>query len=300
VRAGALTLGDLLLVVGYLGQLLGPLREVGTKVADLQRAMAGAERTFALLDEKPEAEDRPGAKPLARARGEIDFRSVSFGFAPGTPLLEEVTFHVPAGSRVGIAGRTGSGKTTLLSLLFRFNDPTAGEILLDGTDLRDIRLKDLRAQFALVLQDSVLFSTTIAENIAYARPEATPDEIVAAARAANAHDFVTALPSGYDTEVGERGMRLSGGERQRIALARAFLKDAPILILDEPTSALDVATERAVVEALDRLAEGRATFTIAHRPGTLASCDVRLEVRDGRVHVLGDRLPTAGLDPTTE
>jgi len=299
VLAGKLTLGQLLLVVGYLSQLFGPLREVGTKMADLQRALAGAERTFTLIDEKSEAEERPGAKPLDRAVGTVEFRGVAFAYGTNPPLFRDVSFSVAAGSRVGIAGRTGSGKTTLLSLLFRFYDPTAGSILLDGTDLRDWKLRDLRNQFSFVLQDAVLFSTTVAENIAYGRPSATPEEIVAAARAANAHDFIVAMPKGYDTEVGERGMRLSGGERQRIALARAFLKDAPLLILDEPTSALDVKTEAAIVDALDRLMKGRTTFMIAHRLGTLASCDVRLEVRDGQVLRREHDLHEVDLGPAT-
>jgi ATP-binding cassette, subfamily B, bacterial len=283
VLAGALTLGDLLLVVGYLAQLYGPLREVGTKLADLQRALAGAERCFAALDRAPEAPDRPDARPLARARGEVAFEGVTFGYEPGRPVLTDVTLHVPAGSRVGVEGRTGSGKSTLLGLLFRFHDPDEGRVLLDGVDVREVRLADLREQFALVLQEPVLFSTTIAENIAYGRPDATPAEIERAARDAGAHEFVAQAPQGYDTPVGERGVLLSGGERQRIALARAFLKDAPILILDEPTSAVDVATERSIMEALDRLMRGRTTFMIAHRLSTLERCDLRLTVADGRV-----------------
>jgi len=283
VEANAITMGQLILVLGYLALLFGPLREIGTKAADLQRAFASADRCFELLDRTPEAPDRPDALPLVRARGEIAFEGVSFGYDPLRPILRDVTLALPAGSRVGIAGPTGSGKSTLLGLLFRFHEPTAGRVLLDGRPLPDYRLQDLRAQFAFVLQDSVLFSTTIAENIAYGRPEATSAEIEAAARAANAHDFIVRQPRGYDSEVGERGVKLSGGERQRIALARAFLKDAPILILDEPTSAIDTATEAGVLEALERLMRGRTTFMIAHRLGTLSGCDVRLEIADGRV-----------------
>src|SRR5262249_29180374 len=178
---------------------------------------------------------------------------------------------------------TGAGKTTLLSLLTRFYDPTQGRILLDGVDLRDYRLADLRNQFGIVLQDTVLFSATVAENIAYARPEATEAEIIEAAKAANAHQFISALPAGYVTLVGERGMRLSGGERQRIALARAFLKNAPILILDEPTSSVDARTEAGIMETMERLMQGRTTFMIAHRLTTLANCEMRLEVDCGRI-----------------
>ena len=296
MRAGELTLGQLLLVVGYLTQLLGPLREIGTKTADLQRSLAGAERTFRLLDEKPEASERPGPRSGVRARGDVEFRDVSFAYGEGRQVLSQVSLRVPAGARVGIAGRTGSGKSTLLALLFRFYEPSSGTILLDGVDTKSWRLSELRDQFAMVLQDTVLFSTTVAENIAYGRPSATPAEIVEAAKAADAHEFVSCLPKGYDTEVGERGVRLSGGERQRISLARAFLKDAPLLILDEPTSALDTATEASVIGALERLMAGRTTFMIAHRLSTLASCDVRLEVVDGRVIERGADLSGVTID----
>jgi ATP-binding cassette, subfamily B, bacterial len=189
---------------------------------------------------------------------------------------------------VGIAGRTGAGKTTLMNLLTRFYDPTDGLIRLDGIDLRDYRIADLRAQFAIVLQEPVLFSTTIAENIAYGRPDATYVDIVEAAKAAGIHEFVKSLPERYDSMVGERGMTLSGGERQRVSIARAFLKDAPILILDEPTSSVDLKTEALIIDAIERLMSGRTTFMIAHRLSTLEGCDLRLEVANGRVDVIGD------------
>ena len=194
-------------------------------------------------------------------------------------MLHDINFEIAPGTRVGIAGQTGAGKTTLVNLLTRFYDPVEGQILLDDVDLRDYKLRDLRRQFAIVLQEPVLFSTSLAENIAYARPGASVGEIVAAAQAASAHDFINALPDGYDTQVGERGLRLSGGERQRISLARAFLKDAPILILDEPTSSVDLRTEEAIMQATHRLMEGRTTFIIAHRLSTLERCDVRLVTR---------------------
>jgi ATP-binding cassette subfamily B protein len=194
-----------------------------------------------------------------------------------------VSFEVAPGSRVALVGTTGAGKTTLVSLLTRFYDPSAGEIRLDGRDLRDYRLADLRGQFAVVLQEPVLFSTTVRENIAYARPGAPDKAVVAAARAAGAHDFITALPDGYDTRLGERGMTLSGGERQRVSLARAFLRDAPILILDEPTSAVDTRTESAILEAMKHLMEGRTAFTIAHRRSALTGCEVSLRIDDGAV-----------------
>jgi ATP-binding cassette subfamily B protein len=184
---------------------------------------------------------------------------------------------------VGLAGATGAGKTTLVNLLTRFYDPTAGEILLDGRDLRDYKLADLRNQFAIVLQEPVLFPVSISENIAYARPNATEKEIIAAAKAANAHDFITRLPHGYATLVGERGLCLSGGERQRVSIARAFLKDAPILILDEPTSSVDMKTEAAIVQAMERLIDGRTSFIIAHRPSTLSHCELILKLECGRL-----------------
>jgi ATP-binding cassette subfamily B protein len=194
-----------------------------------------------------------------------------------------VSFDIPAGAHVGIAGHTGAGKSTIISLLLRLYDPTAGRILLDGVDLRDLALKDLRNQFGIVLQEPVLFSASIGENIAYARPGAKQSDIEAAARAANAHDFISKLEKGYDTQVGERGLQLSGGERQRISLARAFLKDAPILILDEPTSSVDVKTEALIIEGIERLMKGRTSFMIAHRLTTLDLCDVRIEINGGKL-----------------
>jgi len=284
VQAGILTLGDLLLIMGYLSQLYAPLESMSKKVRDLQGSLASAERTFALLDQTPEVIEKPNAIPLLRARGALSFQTVSLAYdGENNPVLQNVCFEVDPGTRVGIAGATGAGKTTLVSLLTRFYDPTSGRITLDGVDLRDYRLADLRKQFAIVLQEPVLFSTSIAENIAYADPDAAFEKIVVAARAANAHEFITHLPEGYDTQVGERGMRLSGGERQRISLARAFLKDAPILVLDEPTSSVDVKTEAVIMEAMTRLMRGRTTFMIAHRLSTLANCDVRLQIEGGRV-----------------
>ena len=286
VIAGKLSLGELLMVITYLAMLYEPLHALSGKVADLQGSLASAERAFTLLDHEHDVPESPNAKPIRQARGDIAFKHVGFGYADGKSVLRDVTFKIPAGSRVGIQGQTGAGKTTLMSLLTRFYDPVSGCILLDGMDLRDYRLADLRAQFSIVLQDTVLFSTTLAENIAYGRPSATTEEISEAARMANAHEFIMQLPAGYQTVVGERGMTLSGGERQRIALARAFLRNAPILILDEPTSAVDTATESRIVEAINRLMQGRTTFMIAHRLSTLESCDVRLRVEAGKVQPL--------------
>lgn len=289
VEAHLLSVGDLLMVVTYIGQLYGPLQAIGTHVSGQQHAVASIERAFAVLDEPLAIADRPDARALDRSRGEVAFRAVSFAYDEREPVLSEVSFTVPPGSLVGIVGRTGAGKTTLINLLLRLFDPTEGAILLDNVDLRDHRLADLRRQFAVVPQDPTLFSTTIAENIAYGRPEATMGEIIAAARDANAHDFIMALPQGYHTPVGERGLRLSGGERQRIAIARAFLTDAPLIVLDEPTSAIDQATEAAIVESLERLRRGRTVFMIAHRLATLRHVDLRLHVEDGRVMVEQDQ-----------
>jgi ATP-binding cassette subfamily B protein len=283
VQSGRITLGDLVLIMAYLGQLYAPLKTMSKKAGSLQGYLAGAERVFGLLDEQPDVRERPGARPLRRARGEIVFDRVWFGYHPQQPVLEEVSLVVPPGTRVGVVGATGAGKTTCVSLLNRFYDPTAGRILLDGIDLRDYRLADLRNQFAIVLQEPLLFSTSIGENIAYARPEAGLEDIVAAATAAGAHEFIAALPDGYDTRVGERGARLSGGERQRVSLARAFLRDAPVLILDEPTSAVDTRTEEMIIEAMHRLMAGRTTFMIAHRLGTLRQCDQWVELAGGRL-----------------
>jgi ATP-binding cassette, subfamily B, bacterial len=283
VEADVLTLGELLVVMSYLAQLYIPLQTISKKAADLQASLASAERAFALLDEVADVTERPNARPLAHALGTVAFRKVSFAYSKDHPVLHDISFEIGPGTHLGIAGTTGAGKTTLVSLLTRFYDPTAGQILLDGVDLRDYKLADLRNQFAIVLQEPVLFSSSIAENIAYARPGASHHEIVAAAQAANAHEFITGLPQGYETQVGERGMRLSGGERQRISLARAFLKDAPILILDEPTSSVDTKTEAAIMEAMERLMHGRTTFMIAHRLSTLANCDARLQIEQGRL-----------------
>jgi ATP-binding cassette subfamily B protein len=281
VLTGSLTLGELLIVMSYMGQLYEPLRTIGRRVAAIQGSLASADRAYALLNEPPDVLERPNARPILRARGAVAFRGVSFAYGEERLVLRDVTFEISPGSSVGVVGATGAGKTTIASLLTRFFDPTEGQILLDGVDLRDYRLADLRNQFAIVLQEPVLFSTSISENIAYARPNASHKEIVEAAMAANIHDFVTSLPQGYNTPVGERGMTLSGGERQRISLARAFLKDAPILILDEPTSSVDLATEAVIIEAMERLARRRTTFMITHRVDTLRHCDLVLKIDRG-------------------
>src|SRR2546427_8400599 len=283
VQAGALTLGSLLVINYYVTQLYGPLRNVGQSILDIQMSLTGVERYRAVLDEKPDVPESPSALPLARARGKIAFRKVSFEYTKDHPVLQDVSFSLPSGSCLGVVGPTGSGKTTLSTLMLRLFDPTKGVITLDDIDLKDYKLADLRNQFAVVHQETVLFSTTVAENIRFARPNASMDEVVAAATAAKAHDFITSLPNGYDTLVGERGMKLSGGERQRISLARAFLKNAPILILDEPTSSLDVHAESAILDTIQELMKNRTTLMIAHRPSTLRNCNMILMIENGRV-----------------
>ena len=294
VQAGILTLGDLLLVMTYLTRVYEPLQTMGRKTASLQNHLASAERAFALLDLAPDVTEKPGAVPITRAAGKIEFQDVCFGYEANRPVLRDISFTVEPGTRVGISGRTGAGKSTLLSLLARFYDPTSGTVRLDDVDLTDYRVTDLRDQFGFVLQEPVLFSTTIAENIAYAKPDASDEDITRAARLANAHEFIVDFPDGYQTLVGERGMQLSGGERQRIALARAFLKDAPILILDEPTSSVDLATEKLIMEALQRLMSDRTTFMIAHRLSTLKGCDLRLSLKEGRMRSAESTISSSG------
>jgi ATP-binding cassette subfamily B protein len=282
VQAGILSLGDLFLVNSYLTQLYLPLMSIGDQLTGMQRSLASAERAFCLLGEMPDVVEYKHCKPVSRVAGAVTFYNVSFAYGDHT-ILRDISFEVTPGTRIGITGKTGAGKTTLFNLLTRFYDPTAGQIFLDDLDLRGYRLADLRNQFAIVLQEPVLFSTSIAENIAYARPDATEQDIIAAAQAANAHEFILKLPQGYETQVGERGMALSGGQRQRISLARGFLKDAPILILDEPTSAIDTKTEAAIMEAMERLMSNRTTFMIAHRLSTLETCDKLLVIENGRM-----------------
>src|SRR5213594_2478219 len=283
VGAGVLTLGELLMVMAYMNQLYEPLKTISRKAATLQLHLASAERAFALLDEPSDVEERPDAQLLGRASGAIAFRNVSFAYGKDRPVLHDILFTIEPGTRLGIAGASGAGKSTLISLLTRFYDPTEGEIRLDGIDLRDFRLEDLRRQFAVVPQDPVLFSVSIAENIAYARPGASEREVIAAAQAANAHEFIVRFPHGYQTQVGERGVQLSGGQRQRIAIARAFLKDSPVLILDEPTSAVDQEAETAIVDAVQRLMRGRTVILITHRPQLLERCSALIVLEHGRL-----------------
>jgi ABC-type multidrug transport system fused ATPase/permease subunit len=283
VLNGQLRLGDLLVILAYVSQIQGPMEDIGQTLTDMQLSMASAERVLEVLDTEPEIQDRPGAKSLERVHGAFAINDVSFAYLPGHPVLHHVNLHVQPGHVVAIVGPTGAGKTTLANLIARFYDPASGQVTLDGYDLCDLTVKTLRDNIALVIQEPILFSTTIRDNIAYGRPAATTEEIEAAARHANAHDFICRLPHGYDSQVGERGVRLSGGERQRIAVARAFLKGAPVLILDEPTSSIDSRTEEVIIDALDRLMEGRTTFIIAHRLSTIRRADQILVLDGGQI-----------------
>jgi ABC-type multidrug transport system fused ATPase/permease subunit len=249
----------------------------------VSEALGSALRVVEVLDADPDVADAPGALTLDAVRGELAVEDVWFDYEPGRPVLRGVSFAASPGEVVALVGPTGAGKSTLAGLVPRFFDPDAGRVALDGSDLRELRLRQVRASVALVLQESFLFPFSVAENIAYGRPGAARSEIEAAARAANAHDFVAALPNGYETVLGERGQTLSGGERQRIAIARALLKDAPVLILDEPTSALDAETEGSLLEALERLMAGRTTLIIAHRLSTIRRADLILVLRDGEI-----------------
>jgi ATP-binding cassette subfamily B protein/subfamily B ATP-binding cassette protein MsbA len=263
--SGEISTGALIVFLAYLQMLYTPLQTLSYSSWSVGWAVAGAQRVFEILDTPEDVSDRPGAVALKRASGEIEFRDVGFAYGPDRPVFSHLHFAVDPGERVAIVGTSGVGKTTLLSLILRFYDPMEGAIFLDGLDIRTIQLRNLREHISIVLQDPILLGSTIQENIAYGRLTASSEEIIQASKAAGAHEFITRFPDGYKSEVGERGVRLSVGQRQRIAIARAFLKDAPILILDEPTSALDLRTEATVVDSLERLMQGRTTFVVTHR-----------------------------------
>ncbi len=268
-----LTPGELVAFVAYLGQFYQPVRQVATAWEGIQEAAAGADRVVELLDETPDVQDRPDAIALpARTPGHVTFHNVGFHYERGEQVLENINLDIPANS-VALVGPTGVGKSTMVSLIPRFYDVTGGAILLDGQDIRSLTLTSLREQVAMVLQDVFLFHGTVRDNILFGRPEATEEEMIAAAQVANAHTFIMALPDGYDTLIGERGAKLSGGQKQRISIARAVLKDAPILILDEATSSVDTETELQIQEALERLMAGRTTLVIAHRLSTVRNAD---------------------------
>ncbi len=278
-----LTLGSILVFLVYLTSLQTQMKALAEVYTKLQGLSASVDRVLEILENDSDVREKPGAICLPPVRGHVQIENVVFGYAPGHPILRGISLEAPPGQTLAIVGTTGAGKTTLVSLLPRFFDPWEGRVLIDHHDLRDVQLKSLRHQIALVLQEPFLFPLSIAENIAYGKPDASRTEIENAARAAHVHEFITRLPQGYDTVIGERGATLSGGERQRVAIARALLKDAPVLILDEPASALDAETELLIFQALKRLMKGRTTFLIAHRLSTIRQADHIAVLKDGRV-----------------
>ncbi len=283
VLAGTLTLGTLLVFSAYLLMLYQPLESITYTAWAMEGATAGAKRCFEVLDREDDVVDSPNAVAIESAKGAIGFHNVSFGYAQDRQVLHAVDLRIEPNQMIAIVGGTGAGKSTLLSLVPRFYDPTSGSVTLDGRDVREVKKKSLRAQIGIVLQDTLLFSTTIRENIAYGRPEATDDEIIDAAKRAQADEFIQQLPNGYGSTVGERGGQLSVGQRQRIGTARAFLKNAPVLLLDEPTSALDPATEAAIMETIKELMRGRTTLIATHRLATIHDVDRIVVIERGRI-----------------
>jgi ATP-binding cassette subfamily B protein len=283
VADGSMTLGDFVLVNSYLVQLYIPLNGLGFLYREIKQSMADMEQLFDLLDTPAEIVDAPDARPLEVSRGAVAFEDVAFAYDERRSILRGVSFRVESGRKLAIVGPSGAGKSTIGRLLFRFYDPEQGRVSIDGQDLRHVTQASLRAAIGVVPQDTVLFNDTIAYNIGYARPEASRAEIEDAARRAAIHDFIAGLPDGYDTLVGERGLKLSGGEKQRVAIARTILKNPPILLLDEATSALDTATEREIQRSLDEISRGRTTLVIAHRLSTVISADRIIVLEAGRI-----------------
>jgi ATP-binding cassette subfamily B protein len=283
VLRGDITLGQLTVLIFYIAAIYQPLESISTTIGHLHQQFVFLNAALSLMDEKPEVVEKEDAIDVGRARGELEFKDVCFAYKSRVDTLKNVSFKVPAGSRVAIVGPTGAGKTTMVSLMVRYYDPASGAISIDGHDIKDITLDSLRRNLSLVLQQPQLFSGSIADNIRYGRLEATMDEIVAAAKSANCHDFIEGLPDGYDTELGEGGAQLSGGERQRICVARAFIRDAPILILDEPTSSIDSKTESVILDALENLMHGRTSFMIAHRLSTIRDANLIVVLNHGEV-----------------
>ncbi len=296
VLTSAMTVGSLTVFLSYLKDFFKPVRDLAKMSGTVAQAAVGMERVCAILDIDMTIPERPNAREPGKFAGAITFDHVAFAYDPAAPVLKDVSFSIEAGQFVGIVGMTGGGKSTVVSLIPRFYDPTSGAVLIDRVDVRDYKLQGLRDQIAFVLQDTILLRGTVRENIAYGRPDATLDEIVEAAKFARAHEFITRMPNGYDTPVGERGVTLSGGERQRIGIARAIIRNSPILILDEPTAALDSESEKVVIDALERLMKGRSVVTIAHRLSTIRDADKIIVLKDGVVAEQGthDQLVALG------
>jgi subfamily B ATP-binding cassette protein MsbA len=283
ILAGAMTAGTLMVYLAYLAKFFKPVKDLASTTSTIAQATVALERVRTILSADDVISERADAADFNRAKGAITFEHVAFGYDDDVPVLRDVSFSIAPGEVVGIVGPTGSGKSTVMSLIPRFYDAMAGRVLLDGTDVRAIKLAALRAQIGFVLQETVLFRGTIRENIAYGRAEATDEDILGAAKIANADEFIRNMPNGYDSIVGERGDTLSGGQRQRIGIARAVIRNSPIMILDEPTAALDTETERLVIEALRRLMKGRTVIMIAHRLSTISEADKIVVLKDGVV-----------------
>jgi subfamily B ATP-binding cassette protein MsbA len=278
-----LSAGILVVFLLYLGKMYKPMRELSKMTDSVSKAMVGYERIQEVLDINADVADSPKARKAPKFKGKVEFDRVSFAYNDGPPILKDVSFKIEPGQVAAIVGPSGTGKTTIISLIPRFYDPQSGTVKIDGKDVREYTLRSEREQISFVLQDTILFRATVMDNIAYGKPDATPQQIMRAAKLANAHEFIEKMEDGYNTMVGERGATLSGGQRQRIAIARAVIRDTPILILDEPTSGLDSASEQAVIEALDRLMQGRTSIVIAHNLNSIRHADVVFVVKDAEL-----------------
>ncbi len=283
VLQGTLTIGELLVVIAYLGSVYGPLSSISHTIGNLQGSMASARRVYDTLNLHPEVEESAGAVEIEKPRGYIKFENVSFGYSDDRTVLNNISFEIQPGQMMAVVGLTGAGKSTLVSLIPRFYDAASGTVSIDGVDVREMRLKQLRESISVVTQEPILFSSSLGDNIRYGKLDASPEEIIAAAQAAQAHDFIKELPEGYDTLLGDAGSQLSGGERQRVSIARALLKNAPVLILDEPTSALDSRSESRIFTALRQLMKNRSTIVIAHRLSTIRNADKILVLDGGQI-----------------